>query len=246
MSAPHQMLLAVGSAANPPDANTKFLGHFDGANGATSFTDASSSAQTVTAQGGAALSTTDAMFGSACSLTDNNGDYWVVGSSLSYWNFLHDKATPWTFEGWFKPSDFAAERILIDTCDGTSTQRGIFISITAARNVTVFIMRGVSSSFVLNASFAAAYPNDTANYHHLAITYDPALGSNNCTCWIDGTSVGSVSQTANAAGVGNTPFALRIGTFGNNANTLPGRYDEIRISDVIRYTGTFTPTGPLN
>ena len=74
-----------------PDSQTKFLCHFDGANGSTADLTAESG-QTVSLEGGAALSTTEKKFGSACITFSGETPYATVPASAD-WNFGTDPFT---------------------------------------------------------------------------------------------------------------------------------------------------------
>lgn len=69
--------MSFGSNPNvdPYYSSVVLLCHFDGTNGSTTITDNSGSPKTLTAQGNAALSTAQFVFGTASLLLDGTGDY---------------------------------------------------------------------------------------------------------------------------------------------------------------------------
>lgn len=66
--------------------NVSLLMHMNGANASTVFKDSSASPKTLTANGGAQISTTQSKFGGASAIFDGNGDYLTVPTG-SYINF---------------------------------------------------------------------------------------------------------------------------------------------------------------
>jgi hypothetical protein len=226
--------LYAAPATDPSYASVALLLHCNGSNGSTTFTDNGPLGLSVTAVGNAQVSTTNPKFGTGCLLGDGTDDLLQAGASTD-WKFLHDGLTAWTIELWHLPANFSAERALLDTTAGTTSKAGLFISIDASRNIKVQITRAVAASHVLNASFTAAYPNDTSTYRHLAVTYDPALGSANCKCYIDGSLVGSENKLGNAPSNTNPTHALQIGRFAlASGASLNGRIDDLRITKLVR------------
>lgn len=76
----------------------------------------------------------------------------------------------------------------------------------------------------------------TGTWHHAAATYD----GSNLKVYLDGVQDGSVAFTAT---IGYNSHSVGIGwpCWSGNCHFLNGKIDEVRISDVVRYTGTFTP-----
>ena len=85
----------LGIAPDPDFANVSLLLHMDGTNGSTTFTDSSSSALTVTANGNAQISTAQSKFGGAAGLFDGTGDF------LSFPGISIGTSTDCTLECWF-------------------------------------------------------------------------------------------------------------------------------------------------
>jgi len=92
-------LFAPAGNTDPYFSNVVLLAHFDGTNGATTTTDSSSYARTITLNSGAALSTTSPKFGTASLLTDGTDDY---GSCAASTDFSFGTGTDFTVEFWLK------------------------------------------------------------------------------------------------------------------------------------------------
>lgn len=222
-----------GGGGDPLFADVRLLLHMDGTNGSQTFTDVSPTPKTCTAQGTVNVATAAPKFGTGAALYDGTTDAITCGV-LADWRFLHEGTPIWTFECWAQADNFAAERGLIDTTAGTTTGQGIFVSVSAARAINVVITRAVGASFVLNASFAAAFPNDTA-YHHIRVVYDHSLGTGNCLLYVDGVAAGSANKTGNAPAVGNPSNVVTLGALGPTfANSWLGKIDDVRITAAAR------------
>ena len=80
-------------------------------------------------------------------------------------------------------------------------------------------------------------------WHHIAVTRD---GANTARIFIDGVLRGTVSGTVAPTTTGLGAFG--IGDAGDAADEyFPGLLDEVRISNIARYTGNFTPqTAPFS
>jgi len=66
------------------DSNTVLMLHADGTNGSTTFIDSSASAHTLTANGGAQISTTQNKFGGASAYFDGNGDTLTIPAASDW------------------------------------------------------------------------------------------------------------------------------------------------------------------
>lgn len=229
-------LAPAAPGTDPLFASVALLLHMDGTNGSTTFTDSSGTPKTVTANGNAQLSTSAPIFGSASGSFDGTGDFLEAGVAAD-WTALHDGTTAWTIDIQTALTNFSVERALVDTTAGTSSKAGIYISVSAARAVSIVITRAVGGSFVLNASFGAAYPNDS-NPHHLRVTYDPALGSNHVKLYVDGTLTGQTNKLGNSPSGAAPSHPLQIGRFATVATTsVIGSLDEVRVTFADRGSG---------
>lgn len=78
----------------------------------------------------------------------------------------------------------------------------------------------------------------SVGWHHIAAVYDNEYTADNDAMYIflDGTRIGSTSAFEITPGAYNSSNALNIGA---NTGVVPfhGRIDEVRISDIIRYSG---------
>jgi hypothetical protein len=82
-------------ATDPNFASVSLLLHMDGSNNSTTFTDSSSSALAITANGNAKISTTQSKFGGASGLFDGTGDF------VSFSGISISSSADCTIECWF-------------------------------------------------------------------------------------------------------------------------------------------------
>ncbi len=78
-------------------------------------------------------------------------------------------------------------------------------------------------------------------WFHVAVTFDRA--TNRVTLWLDGANVGTMISAAPSA-TATAPLRLGQDTGGSDYGWL-GQLDDVRISNVVRYTGSFTPPARL-
>jgi hypothetical protein len=204
--------------SDPDFANVELLLHMDGTNGSTTFTDTSSNAFAITANGNAQVSTARSKFGGASGLFDGSGDYLsgTMTGGLGSGNF--------TLEFWYYKTANSGF-IFNSRTSGTS---GDGIDIRHDLQVT-------TSGATLFSSLTVA----TNAWQHVAFV----RSGSTITRYLNGAPSGTASNAANFSG-----SALRIGgsEYGN-IGYLTGNMDELRITvGVARYTTSFAlQTGPF-
>jgi len=176
-------------------------------------------------------------------LFDADGDHLSTTTAADF-RFLHIPNAVWSLDFRAKPSSFGVSGInIIDNTAGSSASVGIFLYITNARDIQIDIVRGFAGTHVLSGSLGT-YPNDTAGWHHVAVTCDLSLASNNVRLAIDGVWGSYLSKTANAPSTSDPTYSLRLGQFQGGAGySYDGAMAEFRINKVIpaEYAENFTP-----
>lgn len=213
----------------------------DGADGGTAFNDLGPLAYPVATSGNAKTSAVASAFNGSAIVLDGSGDFLTIAAA-SNWPWLHAANGKFTWEARLKPDTFAHANTLFSTVDGTSTAVGLFAYINAARDVSVQITYGSAGNFIVNALFAAAYPNDLAAFHHVEIGWDHSVPNNNLLLFIDGALVGTASKTANTPSEAWPQRALRIGTMGVGGTDFQGALESVRVTaNRRRHTAAFVP-----
>ncbi|MCR4341691.1 MAG: LamG domain-containing protein [Gemmatimonadaceae bacterium] len=208
------------------DANTLLLLHMDGADASTTFTDSSASARTITRVGNAQIDTAQSKFGGASGLFDGTGDYLTVPDSAD-WAFGSGN---FTIDFWIRvaASTNAARIAGHQTTDSNTGWR------MGARtdNGNWYFDLYSGGSLIVNVTTAS--PLSANTWTHMAFVKN----GTDYRFYKDGTSVGS-STDANV--VGDYTGTFRIGSDIDAAAFLNGWLDEFRISNIARWTTTFTP-----
>jgi hypothetical protein len=227
------------SNLDPYFANVSLLLHMDGSSGSTTFTDSSGTPKTVTAGGGAAISTSQSKFGGASLSLDGAGDF--LGVDYSQFNFLPSLSSGWTVECWIRPTNFSDYRMILQhgyNSNYNYASCNIYTIVTSgALNCDIL---SESGSQVLTITSPVGLSLNT--WQHVAISYDKT--SETLRMFIDGALVAS-GQKPSGGVWGYRTDGMRIGNYADNGNAatrgVAGFIDEFRITAATRYTANFTP-----
>lgn len=196
-------------------SKTIALLHMDGSNGGTVFTDETGK-QTWSATGGAVTDTGLQQFGTASLQCTAVGKYIVSSGNI-------DLTGVWTVECW----------ILYNSMSATTH---FHMSDNTNANYLYYDNSGGQQVFAISGNAGVATWSQTAPttavWHHVAFCSDGSA----TTCFYDGTKL----TLSSGSGVINTNLPLRIGIPTGGTSNL--QIDELRISNVIRYSGNFTPS----
>jgi hypothetical protein len=208
--------------------SVSLLLHMDGSNGSTTFTDSSSNALTVTANGNAQISTAQSKFGDSSLLLDGTDDFLSLGS-----NALFDLTGDFTIELFARLSSFANNPVLVGRWGASNRCWLLGVSSTQITFVTgnngaidQIITRTPSTSLLVNT------------WHHFAVT---RLGST-VRIFLDGVQAGANgTASGNCSGV----QTVVVGVNGDgNVNDFNGYIDEVRITKGISRYNTTSFTVP--
>ena len=208
------------------DGNTLFLCNMNGSNDGTSFTDSSTSARTITANGNAHTDTTVKKFGTASYQGDGSGDY-LSCSDHANW----DIKTNWTIECWSYLANLTGDKVYLSQVEDNSN--GWYFRHTDGGDLGCNFF-GTFGSWGISSSGGGHLK--TGTWQHVALT----KASNDYTLWVDGASV----ATATNSNIDTYGAEFNIG----RANRSPvqefdGYIDDVRISDVVRTMSQVNATG---
>lgn len=204
-------------------ADVSLLLHMDGSNGSTTFTDSSSNALTVTANGNAQISTAESKFGGASGYFNGTSDSLTfTDPALGTGDF--------TIEMWLKTNSSVQYAQLV----GNETAGNTGFTFLINNNSSTGGQLAVYLNGTLRVSSSSGDWSDNT-WHHVALT----RSGSTVTLWGDGTSLGTGTSSASFSGAATMVVAR------NNVYTprnLVGYIDDLRITKgVARYTSTFTP-----
>lgn len=212
--------------------------HFDGAEGATTTTDSSPLAHTVTLVNGAKLSTTSPKFGTACLLLDGSNDY----ASIPYHAALHHESGDFTVECQVNTTDTSGFIMAIGDLGMFGGSRAWSLQIVSGKLRFAGYTTGSGSAAILLESTTSV---NTGTYVHVAAT----RAGNTFRLFVNGALEASGNHTGTfypLLPAAPTPRFVIGGSLGLS-DYLTGRIDEVRIvSGEAVYTSAFTPpTGPF-
>ena len=209
--------------------NVSLLLKMNGTNGSNTFTDSSSNAFTVTANGNAQISTTQSKFGGSSGYFDGNGDYLTLNGQSAFAFGTGD----FTVELWF---------YLIQASGQLFDFRPL--NTNGAYPVLGLYANGDVSYYVNTQERILAVAGiTTATWYHLALT----RAGTSTKIFVDGQQVGPTwTDTTNYVVGASRPI---FGALGFDPSILPlnGYIDELRITKgIARYTANFTvPSAPF-
>lgn len=228
-----------GQAGDPNWTSVELLLGFEGADAATTTTDESPDARTVTFTSNAQLDTAQFKFGVSSLLLDGTDDIITVPDSTD-WDFTGQ----FTIECFFRVPNTTGgtARTLIAKRNALSSNiswdLSFGVGIVGANSTITFELSTDGSSIVHTVSATAINLLAVNTWYHIAVDRD---GSDKIRVYLDG-----VMRTSKLSASG-TPFnstnALSIGGRANTGQPHPGWIDEVRItSGVARYAsdGGFT------
>lgn len=180
----------------------------------------------IIANGNAQVDTAQSKFGGASALFDGTGDYLDVTTGLRELGFGRGD---FTVEGWFR---FANTTVDMAIYTGSTTNGDL--DIRRLNDNTLRIGR-INVAWDLTSGATGISAN---TWYHIAFVRN----SGTATIYVNGTSVGSGSNTQNYV----LTTQLRIGAYSSTNLGFNGHMDELRVSNIARYTAGFTaPTAPF-
>ena len=202
-----------------PDANTIVLLHFDGADGSTTFTD--ETGKVWTPYSAAQLNTAEQKFGTASAIFNNNAATYI---ETPYHADFDLGNSDWTIDFWIKLPNLDNEDFIQI---GTNFTNGIAVYLTST---TLVVNIGLETEF-LGTPFGLS-----ANaWTHIAVVKTNA--TDNLKVFVGGVKKSDVTNSAHPT----ITTAVSVGKVTTQGWGLEGWIDELRISNVARWTSDFTP-----
>jgi hypothetical protein len=207
---------------DPSFASVSLLLSMNGANNSTTFTDRSSNALTVTANGNAKISTAQSKFDGTSAVLDGTGDYLMTPHNAVF----SIESTDFALEAWiYRSASNAIHNILNKRIGIPASGWGWRIN---SNNTLQFFHPGGSSITSTGTVPSGAWV-------HVAAT----RSGNTVRQFVGGTLDATTATFSN--GTSNTT-ELRVGVDEAGGDGFNGYIDDLRITKgVARYTSSFTP-----
>jgi len=159
---------------------------------------------------------------------DGTGDYLSIPDHAS-WDF---GTGDWTFELWFKSTDSTGGALL---CRWDSA--------TPKKSIELHNLSGVAEGLMSTDGSTTADVTGTTNiddnaWHHIAYVRN----GNTQTLYVDGVSEGTPTSESGVTFASDVPVLIGAQNPDSPNWFCTGYIDEVRISDIARYTTGFTPT----
>ena len=195
-------------------AETKLLLNLNGSDTATSTTDISSSAHSITFNGNAQLDTAFKKFGTASLLLDGTGDYLTIPDSPD-WD-IAENTDDYTIDLWVKHTDHVDDEVYIQQFGDASNRWSLQHASGAGLR---FLL--ISGGSVIIDTGSAGEITDT-NFHHIALC---KVGTE-YAIYKDGVQVNYINDSS----IGTVSGILYIGQHGDTSQFFDGHMDDIRIT----------------
>jgi hypothetical protein len=211
--------LAAGAASavgDPDFASVSLLLPMDGTNGSTTFTDASSNALTVTSTN-AVISTAQSRWGSSSALFNGTNSYVTVDVPGGL------GAGTFTLEWWIYPINTGAPGAIFNSRGGGGNN---------GDGIDFFNDHKIGTAYVVILNTGPTYTPNT--WHHFALVRE---SSSNMRAYLNGVNYVTSNSSNNFS---NTQFHIG-GSPAGNIGYFNGYMDDVRYSNIARYTANFTP-----
>lgn len=212
------------------DDSTLLLVHCNGSDGSTIFTDDNvtptpRTAVTLTPNGNLQIDTAQSEFGGASALFDGTGDYLSFDA-----NVLNDlPGNDYTMEMWARFSDTGTFRTLLAN---QGTNGAVFLQRDNSNKISLFYIGDT-------ATLSTTSTISINTWYHIALVVD----SGTQKLFLNGTLEASRTETTYTSTTSQGMLGRRQTVTSRDMN---GYIDEFRISNVARYTSSFTvPTEPF-
>lgn len=213
----------TASTATGNDSFTKLLLHCDGSNGSGTFTDSSSLGATITANGGATISTAQSKFGGASGVFSEGSSQWLSVPDNAALRF---GTGAFTIDFWVYFTSLTSEDGLIAKGTSAASDWTLYVY-NGGGGIKLYWARG-NANLLLGTTTLT-----TGQWYHVEV------GRSGTTVYmfLNGSSEGTVSDSQDYS----STDVIRIAR-SHSSNYASAYFDEIRVSvGTCRHTAGFTP-----
>jgi hypothetical protein len=227
------------AGGDPYWANVSLLLHMNGSNGSTTFTDSSSNAFSVTANGNAQISTAQSKFDGSSGYFDGSNSYLTIPTNPNLLPGVADfTLEDWVYVSGNNNSGNTTNKTLFGTSWSGSTPSGSFLLMLDGADNNRVLFLGWNTLALYSTTTLS-----TGQWYHLAVTNV----SGTFRLFVNGVQEDSGTSSLN---LNNNTSPIYIGRYvdpGQFNGFFNGYIDDLRITKgVARYTSDFTPpTAPF-
>jgi len=225
----------IGTGGDPYFYYVSLLLHMDGSNGSTTFTDSSSSALTVTANGGAQISTSQYKWNGASGTFNGSSAYLELADTSNQLLLSGD----FTIECWVYFNSLSGTSVILQsTWIGIGGALALWVHSSYPNKLSLWADSYSSGAPIITGITSLA----TGTWYHVAAT----RSGNDWSLFVNGILQGTTTSSASVTGK-----IRRVGAYVDNTGFtfeyLNGYIDDLRITKgICRYNSAFTPpTGPF-
>jgi len=221
----------IGTGGDPYFSYVSLLLHMDGSNGSTTFTDSSSNALSVTANGGAQISTSQYKWNGASGAFNGSSTYLELTDTSSQLLLSGD----FTIECWVYFNSVSGTQIIMQSgWDGSGGALALWVHGSYPGKISLWADSYSSGAPIITGTTSLA----TGTWHHVAAT----RSGNNWSLYLNGTSQGTATSSATV-----TRKIRRVGAYSDTSGTstnyyLNGYIDDLRITKGVARANS-VPTG---
>ena len=225
-------ILNLVGAGFAVDANTLLLLHCNGTDGGTTFTDDSpSTPHTVTANGNANTDTGQKKFGSASFQGDGTGDYLSIPDNADF----DLSGGVWTFDCWVKLNAMpGAGTVYVLYYQQTDASNYMQIDVDENGQIGLTIVAAAATVVSQRTTAGSGKKINTTAFRHVAVVEN----GDSYRLFLSGSRDVSATDADRAA---NYTGSVYLGANSGGTSSLNGWMDEIRLSNVARWTNDFAP-----
>lgn len=182
-------------------------------------------ALTITVNDNAQISTAQSKFGGSSALFDGTNDYIITEE-----NDVLEIAGDFTIEWWFRWSGSTAQNpYIINNRSVDPSDAGTFFAVIVSSTPAL--------SFFFGGTLISSTSISSNTWYHAAYV----RSGSTITSYLSGTARGTTTNTTTLGSIGSNRIMIGCYNEAFKFNEFDGYVDEVRVSKVARYTGTFTP-----
>lgn len=218
----------------PIDSNTKLLLHMNGTDEGTATSDFSAIGHNVTFVGHANIENSQSKFSGTSAEFDGTGDGLTIPDNAVF-DSIWDGGNDFTVDFWMRASSLATDRAIMNQYADTSNH--LLIAIGSVNTEIVATLKGSGgTSFDAGTLQTSGAGISINTWHHVAL--DQFSGT--AKIFVDGTERVSDASLVTIGDI-TADFVISLDN-GPTTSDFSGYIDEVRISNISRYSGSaFTP-----